>query len=355
MSDYRNTKKALSDATTLLQGLIFQKPVAAEDEAQASHRELIDVAVKSFGSLREQLEYAGKDVVVHPAGGGHMAYKHMLVGSSSQPRPTVFIKQHDPTQFDDPIREAHSRTYLEKEHAVYQHLSHHNFSHIPEQFELIGNQALLLPALSLEAGWQWRMPSNDAHRQNYIRQIIAALTDLQKIPIDDQSLLRDSHAIFLREGWRDFTALRSQIEKRLLEIPGSELLLSNLEDYAADVDRLDSLVPNVTTHHDLRQSNIAWHPDEGVRIVDWSWSAAGLPNADSTSFIIDLAKAGHDVSGLLEYFNPDHAKILIGFWLAHSTRPANTQNDSVRTQQAVSAIHADRILSHYFARGSGVY
>jgi thiamine kinase-like enzyme len=104
------------------------------------------------------------------------------------------------------------------------------------------------------------------------------------------------------------------------------------------------------THHDLRQANLAWHPQLGVKIIDWSWAGTGRKYSDTTTLLIDLHKSGHDVEKYLDYFNPDHALTLIGFWLAHSLWPTKSDDDSVRFHQVVSAISAYNLLMKYRQR-----
>ena len=73
----------------------------------------------------------------------------------------------------------------------------------------------------------------------------------------------------------------------------------------------------------------------------------GLPNSDTTMFLVDLTKSGIDVSEYLDrYFNPDHAHILIGFWLARALEPPSKSNPEVRLHQLASAITAYNLIKY---------
>jgi hypothetical protein len=96
-------------------------------------------------------------------------------------------------------------------------------------------------------------------------------------------------------------------------------------------------------HADLRQSNLAWHPTEGVKIVDWSWAGPSSPGLDKTSFLIDLAKSGVDITRYANHFDTVHARKLMGFWLGRAIQPA-LPGSIVREHQLASAITAFELL-----------
>ena len=128
----------------------------------------------------------------------------------------------------------------------------------------------------------------------------------------------------------------------------------NLDDLALLRDAaLQSPLPDsyALCHHDARQANIAWHPDHGARLVDWSWTDIGRPGSDATMLLIDLHKHGHDITPYLGEVNPEHCTALIGFWLEHALRPIGERDPSIRLQQFVSALAAYEVLG---ACGSGV-
>ena len=64
-------------------------------------------------------------------------------------------------------------------------------------------------------------------------------------------------------------------------------------------------------------------------------------------FIIDLHKAGIDVSDYLDdNFDENHAKLLIGYWLARSAEPAYNNSGNVRFHQFASAVSAASLLTN---------
>lgn len=110
------------------------------------------------------------------------------------------------------------------------------------------------------------------------------------------------------------------------------------------VIKRSDIVPSVLNHHDARQANIAWHPEHGVRIVDWSWAEAGLVSGDSTMFLLDLTKAGHDITPYMSQFNPIYAKLVLGYWLQRSQTQHPEGHDVVRMHKFISALKAARLL-----------
>jgi len=98
-------------------------------------------------------------------------------------------------------------------------------------------------------------------------------------------------------------------------------------------------------HNDARQSNIAWHENEGVRMVDWSWADPAPEHADTTMFLVDLAKSGHDVTPYMYSINKEYLVTLIGFWLAHSIWETRDGSTTVREQQVASAVAAYQLLT----------
>ena len=87
---------------------------------------------------------------------------------------------------------------------------------------------------------------------------------------------------------------------------------------------------------------MAWHPNYGTRLVDWSWSGLGESGSDITSLLIDLHKSYHDISPYQNIINLDYCLTLMGFWLNHATWPYHG-NDTTRFQQFLSALSAYEI------------
>lgn len=271
--------------------------------------------------------------------GGHMMYDRCIVATDAGPR---FAKTWAPTPGCDAERADHSRLYLAKEAAVYQALRAADYQHVPDCRYDEASHTLLLTALRPEDGWQWRAPKE--HVAEYVAAVFAALDELPEIAADHPAI-RPSHHTLLTEGWAGLAERREIIAQQLtaLSHPAAATLREVISADRYITARLQALEPRRLAHHDCRQSNIAWHPEHGVRLVDWSWASAGLPDADHTALLIDLHKYGHDVSDYLARFNPDHALLLIGFWLTHSTYPAGP-DPRVRQQQLASSLAACELL-----------
>lgn len=287
--------------------------------------------------------------------GGHMAYHHLLVTAPSDEQ--YFVKSHDKHFFTEPTREAHSRQYLEKEKRMYDHVRQHGFAAIPENVDLIDNHTLMMKALHTGDGWTWRVPQENTDQ--YITDTLQALYALESIPLPDDfhdTILPtlETHSV---EGWQDLGDEKIPLaQKRIDEwlprfhsdFQKSAIRLS--ESLNELRDQFSTLPPSrefVTAHHDARQANVAWHPDYGTKIVDWSWAGAGRTKSDTTTFLIDLHKSGIDVSSYADdFFSPEHALTMIGFWLAHSLWPTRDDDNSVRFHQAASAVAAYSLLEN---------
>ena len=291
------------------------------------------------------------------AEGGHMAYTRLLATTRSGSK--LFIKSHDKQAFTDADREAHSRLYLQKEKLLYDHMTLYEYAHIPDTVTLISDHTLSMRALTNQDGWHWRAPKEDIDR--YVTDIFLALERLEEIPLPYDFLDNKGPVceMLYRLGWDDIDPANghTQIQKTLEKwhTKFGERFVATAENLAVSIHTLrDSALQiqdlSVLSHHDLRQSNIAWHPEHGARIVDWSWAGTGPKNGDATMLIIDLHKSGHDMTDYMERFNPEYARLMIGFWLRHCQMEAREANGAVRFHQALSAVCAYDLLMKYGKR-----
>ena len=298
----------------------------------------------------EQIIGQDKQPRITPVNGGHMSYERLLIQTGDEVR---FAKVHDVARFTDPIRERHSREYLIKEHAMMAHLRERNFSHIPAHSRLIGDHSLVMEGLSPDDGWHWRAPQDNLDQ--YVHDVTSALTALQETdhPADFLDSHGPAHDAFIAEGWQSldtdrlrrihqniqnlYTRMQPRLQSAAVRLLGSLQVISENQPNTSE--------PSNLCHHDLRQANVAWHPEHGARIVDWSWAGVGLAKADHTSLLIDLHKSGHDVSNYLDvHFNHQHAHLLLGFLLARSVASARDEQSVVRFHQTVSAISTFDLL-----------
>ena len=283
-----------------------------------------------------------------------MAYRRLI--ARHEDGSETFIKSHDKNAFTDPIREVHSRLYLHKEHHVYDHLLKNGFVHIPDLVKLHDENTLVMQALSETEGWKWRAPGQDI--EPYVRSVFDAIDALNRLPLPKD--FKDAEVpvtrTLVQEGWDILSNesvgnirnknLRWQARIRPEFRTAADLLIDDISGIRKDFYSSPPVEQIHLCHHDMRQANIAWHPDHGTRLVDWSWTGAGSKNSDTTMLLIDLHKSGHDVSRYMQRFDTQHARSLMGFWLAHSLMPAYG-GDSVRFHQFVSAISAYDLLTKY--------
>ena len=321
------------------------KDIRALPGLYGSHATLIDMAIRSNGTLHEQLEYFGDQSEFSQPTGGHMGYTRHVASLPSGKR--VFIKRHDADKFTDETRAKHSKRYLHKEHHVYQQLLDAS-PHTPNHIELAGDDTLLLEAYDPRDGWQWKAPLGIPERRRYVNEAIDALRSIEPTKYEPFADVKQSYHTIIDEGWGTYPADRARIIEKLRNSPidGSNALADHLDELYERAQQLPS--PELThfAHYDVRQSNIAWHPELGVRIVDWSWADAAPAGIDITSFLIDISKAGYSIDEHLEKFDADQALILIGFWLGHSIWPTPTHDQTVREHQIASAVAAYQLLKN---------
>lgn len=358
VEDPRSTKEAWPETTALLWRTQGRQTIAAGDDAidaawapldqlpddlYGSHADIIRQAIIDHGSIREQLAYFDSQSGTTPTTGGHMNYTRHIASLPTGRR--VFVKRHDAETFSDIEREQHSREYLRKEHDVYRQLAPQT-KVIPQVFELVDDHTLILEACDPRDGWLWRAPYEPTLRDRYIRETIAALREIETLEYNDTSTVAPSHESFEKEGWANYPANREEIMKRLRD-HSSPIAhsLSEMIDHLYEADRNRTVRARTSlAHADLRQSNFAWHPTLGVRIVDWSWASPSSPGLDTTSFLIDLAKSGISIEDYMEDFDTTHARKLIGFWLGRSIQPSR-EGSLVREHQLASALAAFKLLS----------
>ena len=324
------------------------------DKLFGSHARLVALALESQeeNPVTRVLDSPEHERSIKPLDLGHMAYRHYIARHDDT---AIFVKEHDALQFNDPHREAHSRAYLAKEQAHYRHLQAQGFTAIPRHTHLRDDQLLAMEHFDAKDDWHWRAP---AESQLYIEAVLEAFDDLQAtapmINPAHHQLINPTYETFWREGWDAIDeAARAAIDRRVAELSSgwsnqrrtaALATLESLEQLQNEAQAIDRVAPLFAAHNDARQSNIAWHPEQGVRIVDWSWADPAPKNADATMFLIDLAKSGHDVSEHLTRFNRDYAVILAGFWLAHSTWQARDAGSTVREHQVASAASALELI-----------
>lgn len=374
VADTRTTAHAWAETSAYLFEVDRQVPVAGNDDAVdarwvrldavhdtlfGSHGFLISQALKHTTYERRRpiadiLLDATTEHTIQPINAGHMAYDHAFIYTNEGP---LFVKQHVPERFDDPFREMHSLEYLKKEYTVYEHVAERGFAAIPDRVELVAKTTLAMDALHEKDGWRWRAPKGPL-ADSYIQDILRELDQLALVPIphnpDYHHRINPTYETFWREGWDDLTD--EKIEPLIAKIqllsstwsePRQEWVqrlisaLPSLRTRATEVDRNPTMV---MAHNDARQSNIAWHPEHGARLVDWSWADPAPKHADSTMFLVDMQKAGYDVQSYREHINTDQLITLIGFWLAHSLWQTRDGSTTVREQQVASAVTAFRVL-----------
>jgi 8-oxo-dGTP diphosphatase len=370
VTDARTTAHSWAETTAYL--FIVDEPtpvVAGDDAAEAkwayidelselhgSHRMLIDKAMEHITrpqSIRDILNKPKETLETTIIDAGHMAYDHMFVSDGQD---LLFVKAHDASRFTDPFREAHSRAYLEKEFFLFSHLAEIGYDAIPDRVDLIEDSLLAMDALHEKDGWLWRAPEDERFEQ-YVKDVLKALDELQSSPIPEigyHDAIEATYETFWKEGWDDITDDKIEsLVARINQLSAgwsdaqkalAKELIDDLPALRLQAQHIERDTPLVMSHNDARQSNIAWHPEYGARIVDWSWGDPAPVNADTTMFLMDLVKGGFDVSPYVDRISKDQLVVQIGFLLAHSLWNTRDGSTTVREQQVASASAAHRLL-----------
>jgi len=307
-----------------------------------------------IGHHPDQLQFRDAD-------GGHMAYKRLFI-DTPQASKTYFVKGQDSALFTDTEREGHAKQYLKKEHMLFGYLRDQGYQHIPRETDLIDGSFLIMEGLLKESGWHWRAPRDNPELfDQYVQSVLQSLGALQDVPIPDDTYFFPKRIlqVYMDEGWNYLTPEQIEKMRQTARLLRSQLYPNTEHVFDEVMSALPSLVPSgkalydkaqpyYLSHHDARQANIAWHPEHGAKNIDLSWVDVGWHNADATMLLIDLAKAGHDVSPYLEgNFNPDHALLLMGHWFGRSAEPTRDGNPVVRLHQLASALTAYQLLQQY--------
>lgn len=309
-----------------------------------SHQQLIEHGL-DYLEGRKLLAIADSPTAEHhPVDGGFMQYDKWIIEDDGE---RVFTKncpaQHH--RSDELLR------YIKKEAGVMAHLRQSGFRHLPHN-SLYSDSRLMMDAIRSEDGWNWRMDREFIDQ--YLEDVLDAFAELETMPLPPSTYdVEDSYDSFVEEGWQlfDEEAYHALIEKYRsfsatlplnAQATAQQLLWSapGLHDLATALPRSEEFV---FCHHDIRETNFAWHPEEGIKIIDWSWAGPGLPGSDATRLLIDLHKNGYDVDAYRDYISPEHCLNLIGFWLVRSTVPSQGA-DGLREQQFISALSAYELL-----------
>ncbi len=312
--------------------------------------------------MSEYLATSQSERLILPVSGGHMFYDKCVVRTPHQN--PLFIKGFNESLFTDQQAADSTRQLLIQEADAYEALQNTSYAFLPDDIAYDRHADILyLTAHLPEDGWHWDLPTNPTHQQHYIRDVLQALNSLETVPASaiTSSGRQPSLDEVYQNGWHllnDYRMRQKSIDRlelfrpqfhdhvqpgvdRLIEFLGSDLF-----DQAHEFVRVHVAKERpVVAHFDARQSNIAWHPDHGAKLVDWSWASPAPYGTDRTMFIIDIFKTGYDVTDLVPYnLEPGHALLQMGHWLSRGSRPSAPGDNNVRFHQMASAVSAAQLL-----------
>lgn len=313
----------------------------------ASHDEIVARAI-DYLSCRSLVKIAEFSEDYRNINGGHMQYDKIIATKNDH---SVFIKRTS-TRYDD-IKRNRLHQYLRKEAFTMSYLRCHGYSGIPHRSILRDDDTFIMETMTSNEGWLWRAKNETLDA--YVKSAKEKFDELENIPLPPDTFdIESSRDSFIKEGWASLdekkiaklrelslgfldrlTPHSQNIAKKLLaDLPA----LLNAGGRHSDIKKL------VFCHHDIRQSNMAWHSKRGTKLIDWSWSGPGESGSDITSLLIDLHKSGHNISNYYKEINLDHCLTLMGFWLNHATWPYRG-DDTLRFQQFLSALSAYEIYT----------
>ena len=313
----------------------------------ASHDEIVARAI-DYLSCRSLIKVVEFSENYRNINGGHMQYDKIIATKNDH---SVFIKRTS-TKYDN-IKRNRLHQYLRKEAFTMSYLRCHGYSGIPPRSILRDDDTFIMETMTSNEGWLWRAKNETLDA--YVKSAKEKFNELENIPLPPDTFdIESSRDSFIKEGWASLdeqkiaklrelslgfldrlTPHSQNITKKLLaDLPA----LLNARGRHSDIKKL------VFCHHDIRQSNMAWHPKRGTKLIDWSWSGPGESGSDITSLLIDLHKSGHNISNYYKEINLDHCLTLTGFWLNHATWPYRG-DDTLRFQQFLSALSAYEIYT----------
>ena len=288
--------------------------------------------------------------------GGHMLYRKEF--DYDEDLNPIFVKTFDPSLISDKTKIPGMIAELDHEASMYDYVRSSGFEYLPEVIEY-DHHSLRISAYLEQEGWHWNVPEDRVQAVEYSEDILAAIDEIDNIPIIGQSKF-SSPRLFIENGWNK--VLEPETNEKILdkietEIPklhdqsrkGAEELARIVKDGARDLADLAIEAymrrDDHLGHFDARPSNIGWHPELGVKIIDWSWASNTSTNSDSTMFLIDAHKADFETRELPSFydkFDRRHAALFIGYWLARSIAPA--QDPNVRFHQFAAAATATTLI-----------
>ena len=313
----------------------------------ASHDEIVTRAI-DYLSCRSLIKVVEFSENYRNINGGHMQYDKIIATKNDH---SVFIKRTS-TRYDD-IKRNRLHQYLRKEAFTMSYLRCHGYSGIPHRSILRDDDTFIMETMTSNEGWLWRAKNETLDA--YVKSAKEKFNELENIPLPPDTFdIESSRDSFIKEGW---ASLDEQKIAKLRELslgfldrltPHSQniakKLLADLPALLNAGGRHSDIKKLVFCHHDIRQSNMAWHSKRGTKLIDWSWSGPGESGSDITSLLIDLHKSGHNISNYYKEINLDHCLTLMGFWLNHATWPYRG-DDTLRFQQFLSALSAYEIYT----------
>jgi ADP-ribose pyrophosphatase YjhB (NUDIX family) len=360
VDDPRNTEWRWIETDAYLFSLPHATDAHARDDARdagwfalddlphlyASHRAIIDRALDRRRSQQRLLQLPANTTLT-AVEGGHMNYVKNMMASADQ---AIFVKSYIGHDSGDHV------AALQKEAAIAGYLRTAGYPYLPA-FSHIAGQDFYMEALGPEHGWQWRVP--ESALDSYVQDCLEAFAALENIPLPaDVTDIPSALGVYWEQGWQALNhETLAEFADHIAPLlrPDSQATAKQLMDDVTLLQKAALATPlsdtYVLCHHDARQANIAWHPAQGARLIDWSWADIGRPGSDATMLLIDLHKHGHDITPYLGNINKEHCVALMGFWLEHATQPIGERDPSIRLQQYVSALAAYEVLG---ACGSGV-
>ena len=239
----------------------------------ASHDEIVTRAI-DYLSCRSLIKMAEFSENYRNINGGHMQYDKIIATKNDH---SVFIKRTS-TKYGD-IKRNRLRQYLRKEAFTISYLRCHGYSGIPRRSILRDDDTFIMETMAPDEGWLWRAKSETL--DIYIKSAKEKFDELENIPLPPDTFdIESSRDSFIKEGW---TSLDEQKIAKLRELslgfldrltPHSQniakKLLADLPTLLSAGSRHSDIKKLVFCHHDIRQSNIAWHPKRDTKLIDWS-------------------------------------------------------------------------------------
>jgi len=285
----------------------------------------------NWGDIEKSIETLRK------VDGGFSSAHRGIVTLLDGTRAFVKVGVNDPT-----------KKWARKEIEVYRFLQRYTYPFIPQLLAHTNNEtSFALEALTPEDGWNW----SDEWTEERLAKTLEAMDVLAAIQPGgtDKDFFGSEMLNETDDGWhplKDSKELQHTLLNKLRSADCSDI--ANALDFSAEAERSATFLfrKDTLVHYDVRADNSPWNAlRQRVRLVDWNWTQLGDRRIDLAAMLVDVHKAGLDVTRASgDRLNADALHWMTGFWFKAAATPIWPGGPAhLRDVQLQSAITARKL------------